>query len=189
MSPITRSMVLWVPDWPILASLRVAPLVPATTDAPLALIDKGIVFACSASARIEGVQRGLRVREAQARCTDLVVRPYEQQLDSRTFETVITAIEELMPGVQLVRPGIAAVRSRGPARYYGGEQPAGLALVALLDELGIPGARVGYRRWSVYGRAGGTNGNEYATSASRARGQHPPSSLPGFLSASSKTRC
>jgi protein ImuB len=136
-------MVLWVPDWPILASLRVAPLVPATTDAPLALIDKGIVFACSASARIEGVQRGLRVREAQARCTELVVRPYEQQLDSRTFETVITAIEELMPGVQLVRPGIAAVRSRGPARYYGGEQPAGLALIALLDELGIPGARVG----------------------------------------------
>jgi protein ImuB len=35
------------------------------------------------------------------------------------------------------------VRSRGPARYYGGEQPAGLALVALLDGLGIPGARVG----------------------------------------------
>ncbi|HMH59073.1 MAG TPA: DNA polymerase Y family protein, partial [Galbitalea sp.] len=143
MSPITRSMVLWVPDWPILASLRVAPLAPGTTDAPLALIEKGIVFACSASARIEGVQRGLRVREAQARCTDLVVRPYEQQLDSRTFEVVVTAIEELMPGVQVIRPGIAAVRSRGPARYYGGEQPAGLALVALLSSLDLAGARVG----------------------------------------------
>jgi protein ImuB len=144
MNPVTRSMVLWVPDWPILASLRIAPLAGSTaTDAPLALIEKGLVFACSASARIEGVQRGLRVREAQARCTDLIVRPYEQQLDSRTFETVITAIEELMPGVQLVRPGIAAIRSRGPARYYGGEQPAGLALVALLESLGIPGARVG----------------------------------------------
>jgi protein ImuB len=143
MSLITRNAVLWVPDWPILASLRISPLVPAATDAPVALIDKGLVFACSASARIEGVQRGLRVREAQARCTDLVVRPYEQQLDSRTFETVITAIEELMPGVQLIRPGLAAVRSRGPARYYGGEEPAGLALIGLLDGLGIPGARVG----------------------------------------------
>jgi len=142
-SPVTRSLVVWVPDWPILASLRVTPLQSSAMDAPVALIDKGLVFACSASARIEGVQRGLRVREAQARCTDLVVRPYEQQLDSRTFETVVTAIEELMPGVQLVRPGIAAVRSRGPARYYGGEQPAGLALVALLDGLGVPGARVG----------------------------------------------
>jgi protein ImuB len=152
MSPITRSMVLWVPDWPILASLRVQPLRVAPSkmsgpgelgDAPLALIEKGLVFACSASARIEGVQRGLRVREAQARCTDLAVRPYEQQLDSRTFEIVTTAIEELMPGVQVIRPGIAAVRSRGPARYYGGEEPAGLALVALLTSLELPGARVG----------------------------------------------
>jgi len=145
MSHITRSMVLWIPDWPILASLRVAPLgvKDSAEDVPLALIDRGVVFACSASARIEGVQRGLRVREAQARCTDLVVRSYEQQLDSRTFETVIAAIEELMPGVQVLRPGIAAIRSRGPARYYGGEQPAGLALVALLASLGITGARVG----------------------------------------------
>jgi protein ImuB len=142
MSFITRTMMLWVPDWPILASLRVEPL-PEPMDVPLALIEKGLVYACSASARIEGVQRGLRVREAQARCTDLVVRPYQQQLDARTFETVVTAIEELMPGVQLVRPGLAAVRSRGAARYYGGEQSAGLALVALLDGLGIPGARVG----------------------------------------------
>jgi protein ImuB len=148
MSPITRSMVLWVPDWPILASLRVAPLAPARReftagDVPLALVEKGLVFACSASARIEGVQRGLRVREAQARCADLVVRPYEQQLDSRTFEVVVTAIEELMPGIQVIRPGIAAVRSRGAARYYGGEQPAGLALLALLSSLDLPGARVG----------------------------------------------
>jgi protein ImuB len=54
MSMITRSMVLWVPDWPILASLRVAPLpvITAATDVPLALIEKGLVFACSAAARI-----------------------------------------------------------------------------------------------------------------------------------------
>jgi protein ImuB len=135
-----RSIVLWIPDWPILASLRVS---PAAADVPLALIEAGVVFACSASARIEGVQRGIRVREAQARCSDLLVRPYEQQLDARAFEVIIVAIEELMPGVQLVRPGIAAVRTRGAARYYGGEKSAGLALVALLDGLGIPGARVG----------------------------------------------
>ncbi|HEX4057006.1 MAG TPA: DNA polymerase Y family protein [Galbitalea sp.] len=138
----TRSMVLWVPDWPIIASLRVSPVAGAP-DVPLALIEKGIVFACSATARIEGVQRGLRVREAQARCTDLVVRPYEQQLDARTFLGLVANVEELMPGVQLLRPGILAVRSRGPARFYGGEKPAGLALVSLFDSLAVPGARVG----------------------------------------------
>src|SRR6202012_425277 len=56
---------------------------------------------------------------------------------------MVRSIGQLMSGVHLLRPGLAAVRSRGPARYYGGEKPAGLALLALLDELGIPGARVG----------------------------------------------
>jgi protein ImuB len=137
---IVRSMVLWVPDWPIIASLRVDPL---PEESPLALIDKGIVFACSPAARAEGVKRGIRVREAQARCPGLVVRPYRQQLDHRTFETVVTAVEELMPGVQLLRPGICVVRIRGAARYYAGEKPAGLALIALLDQLTIAGSRVG----------------------------------------------
>ncbi|HEY2644122.1 MAG TPA: DNA polymerase Y family protein [Galbitalea sp.] len=140
MNGIARSMVLWVPDWPILSALRTGTI---AADAPLALIEKGIVFACSATARIEGVHRGLRVREAQARCPDLIVQPYSQQLDQRTFEAVLTEVEELMPGIQLLRPGLAVVRSRGPARYYGGELPAGLSLVQLLEGLGIRGARIG----------------------------------------------
>jgi protein ImuB len=91
-----RTIVLWCPDWPITAALRLlgasalgasapnASTVNASTvnlgtlsagathdltaaDTPLALIDAGQVFACSASARSEGVRRGLRLREAQAR--------------------------------------------------------------------------------------------------------------------------
>ncbi|MCU1535051.1 MAG: polymerase family protein [Glaciihabitans sp.] len=140
MSDIVRTMVLWVPDWPITAAVRAHRLDP---DAAIALIDKGQVFACSAEARIEGVKRGLRLREAQARCPDLVVKTYDPVIDARSFEVIVTAIEELMPGVQLLRPGMCAIRSRGPARFYGGEKPAALALVQLLDELGIPGSRVG----------------------------------------------
>ena len=158
MLPLTRTMVLWCPDWPIVAAAREAAAssaahtpvshtpavhtsIPAST--PLALIEKGVVFACSAAARAEGVTRGLRVREAQARCPELVVQPYNAGHTTRAFEVVLTAIEEMMPGVQLLRPGTCAIRVRGPARYYGGEKPAALALVALLDQLGIPGARVG----------------------------------------------
>ncbi|NEM90119.1 DNA polymerase Y family protein [Galbitalea soli] len=139
-APVLRSMVLWVPDWPVIAAVRVG---KAAADAPLALIDRGIVFACSAAARAEGVKRGLRVREAQARCPALVVLPYEQQLDHRSFDAVIEAIEAVMPGVQHLRPGVCAVRVRGPARYFGGEKAAGLALLAVLDELGVAGSRVG----------------------------------------------
>jgi len=137
---LTRTMVAWIPDWPITAVRRSEQL---PVGRPLALVDKGIIFACSSEARAEGVKRGLRVREAQARCPELTVLAYEPAHDSRSFEPVITAIEEMMPGVQLLRPGTCAIRSRGPARYYGSEKAAGLSLVGLLAELGIPGARVG----------------------------------------------
>jgi protein ImuB len=148
-APIVRTMVLWCPDWPVIAAIREGAAehtLPAHTSPeilPLALIEHGVVFACSAAARAEGVKRGLRVREAQSRCPELVVQPYNAVHDNRAFETVLTAIEAMMPGVQLLRPGTCAIRARGPARYYGGEKPAALALVALLDQLGIPGARVG----------------------------------------------
>lgn len=136
----TRTIVLWCPDWPVTAAAQAAGV---GTDVPLALIDKGFVFACSLPARREGVKRGLKLREAQYRCTDLVVLAYDQAQDARAFEPVITRIEETTPGVQLIRPGTCAIRSRGPSRYYGGEEQAAAALIRCLEEIGIAGARVG----------------------------------------------
>ncbi|HAM27017.1 MAG TPA: DNA polymerase, partial [Microbacteriaceae bacterium] len=107
-----RTIVLWCPDWPITAVSRVRGL---AADAPVALIDSSVVFACSGAARRDGVRRGMRVREAQASCPELLVFPYEQAIDIRSFEPVLEAIEETMPGVQLLRAGTCAVRARGPA--------------------------------------------------------------------------
>ena len=135
-----RTIVLWSPDWPITAILR-SSTHPA--GAPLALIEKNTVFACSAAARAEGVKRGMRVRDAQARCPTLIVEPYDPAIDARAFEPVLAAIEALTPGVQVLRPGMVAVRARGPARYYGGERPAAIALAGVLDDLGIRDTRVG----------------------------------------------
>jgi protein ImuB len=140
MTAATRTMVLWSPDWPVTAVVRDLGL---DRGAPIALIDKGIVFACSAAARLEGVSRGIRVREAQARCAGLIVLPHRPDIDNRVFEPVITEIERMTPGVQLLRPGSLAIRARGPARYYGGERPAALGLIGMLAGLGIDGARVG----------------------------------------------
>ncbi|MCU1558822.1 MAG: polymerase family protein [Microbacteriaceae bacterium] len=140
MTTITRTMVLWCPDWPITAAIRAHSL---AADAPIALIDRGTVFACSAAARREGVRRGQRLRDAQVRCPEILLFPYEAALDSRVFEPVIEVIEQTMPGVQLLRPGMCSMRAQGPARYYGGEEEAALWLLDALDELGIHGSRVG----------------------------------------------
>jgi len=130
-------MLLWVPDWPVLAAVADAGLDPG---APLALVDKGLVLACSPAAREEGVRRGQRLRDAQSRSPSLRLRQYDQAADHRAFEPVLDRIEAVMPGVQAIRPGLSALRARGPARFYGGEAQAGAVLLQAVD---LPGARLG----------------------------------------------
>ncbi|KNC19497.1 DNA polymerase [Arthrobacter sp. RIT-PI-e] len=133
-------MLLWCPDWPVTAALREHAL-PA--DTPLALTERGEVLACSPAARQDGVKRGLRTREAQARSTGLVCLLHDPALDARTFEPVVTAVEAIMPGVQVIRPGMGVIRAKGPARYYGGEDEAADVLLRTLAAIGLTDARVG----------------------------------------------
>src|ERR1700712_2552170 len=97
-SSVTRTLVVWIPDWPVRAHALAEDISP---DLPIALVDSGLVFACSASARAEGVRRGLRIREAQAKCPELLVFEYDSALDHRSFEPIVSAIEAIMPGVQV----------------------------------------------------------------------------------------
>ncbi|HYJ67447.1 MAG TPA: DNA polymerase Y family protein [Nocardioidaceae bacterium] len=137
---MTRTLAVWCPDWPVTAAGRSAGCPP---DAPIAVLDRGQVLACSAAARHEGVRRGLRTRDAQARCPELVVLPYDPALDAHAFDPVVAALEELTPGVQIMRPGACAIRARGPSRYYGGEAAAGAAIADCLARLDITDSRIG----------------------------------------------
>lgn len=154
-----RTIVLWCPDWPIRA---VCTDLGLDEGEPIALIDHGLVFACSAAARGYGVMRGLKLREAQLRCPHLVVHDYDVELDVRIFEPVVRQVEQAVPGVQVVRPGTLAMRARGPARYYGSEAAAASALLSTLVGLGVQGARVGI--------ADGPFAAEQAARAARAPG-------------------
>ena len=49
--------------------------------------------------------------------------------DARAFEPVVAAVEEVAVGVEVVRPGACALAARGPARYFGGEEPAAERIV------------------------------------------------------------
>jgi len=135
-----RLLVLWVPDWPVLVHAR-AERIPH--GAPVALIARGLVHACSAAARAEGVRRGMRRREAQARCPGVQILTHDPALDARAFEPVLTALEAVLPGLHPVRPGTVAVRARGPARFYGGEHAAALTVLGRASDLDLPEARVG----------------------------------------------
>jgi len=114
-----RVLALWCPDWPVVAAAAEAGL-PAHR--PAAVLVAHRVVACSATARAQGIRRGLRRREAQARCPDLAVLARDTDRDARAFEAVAAAVEEVTPGLEVVRPGLIALAARGPARYFGGEE-------------------------------------------------------------------
>ncbi|HEX7165350.1 MAG TPA: DNA polymerase Y family protein [Acidimicrobiales bacterium] len=109
-----RTVVVWCPDWPIAA----AGVDPGT---PAAVLHANRVVACSAAARHEGVTRGLRRREAQARCPELVVLDDDPARDARAFEPVVAALDGVCPRIEIVRPGVCAFLARGPSRYFGGD--------------------------------------------------------------------
>lgn len=135
-----RVMVVHCPDWPVLAAIRLHGM---KQGAPVAIIETGRVYSTSASAREEGVQRGLKLREAQARCPELIVQSRRAEEEARSFEPVLVGLEEFVPNIQVLRPGTCAMKVRGPASYYGGEEEAALWLLDRLDELGVSSARIG----------------------------------------------
>lgn len=136
---------MWCPDWPVVAAVGE----DAVGDKPVAVFDAGLVYACSAVARTEGVRRGQRAREAQSRCPDLVVLPHDARLTAAAFEPVLKAVEAITPGVHVVRPGTCAVRVRGPARYFGGESEAAHALALRLRRLDLPSHALSRPRFGV----------------------------------------
>ncbi|MGH3897284.1 MAG: DNA polymerase Y family protein [Pseudonocardiaceae bacterium] len=115
---VLRVVTVWCPDWSVVAAAAVEGLSAQT---PLAVVAANRVVACSATARVQGVRHGQRRREAQGRCPELAVLADDPDRDARVFEPVVTAVEALAPGVEVVRPGLVAVPARGPTRYFGSE--------------------------------------------------------------------
>jgi protein ImuB len=133
-----RTLVVWCPDWPVVAA--------GLCSVPSAVLAGGRVVACSAGARAEGVARGLRRRQAEARCPGLAVVDHDPAADARAFEPVVVAVEAFTPEVEIVRPGVCAVATRGPSRYFGGDDAlVGLVATAVEAALpeGAPACRVG----------------------------------------------
>jgi protein ImuB len=135
----TRTLVVWCPDWPVVAAGR-----PATS--PVALVVANRVVACSAAARADGVGRGLRRREAQGRCPELEVLEVNPAGEARAFEPVVAAVAGFTPRVEVVRPGVCAFATRGPSRYFGGDDGLAARVADVVDGVlpaGAPGCQVG----------------------------------------------
>jgi protein ImuB len=129
-----RTLTAWCPDWP-LAAAAVPP------DVPAAVLAGEEVLACTAAARVEGVRRGLRRREAVRRCPALQLIPRDEAAEARAFEPVAVALEDVCPRLEVIRPGTCAFPTKGPSRYFGGDAALASLVAGQVDDVlaGLPG--------------------------------------------------
>ena len=133
-----RVLVVWCPDWPVISAVASLGLVPSS---PIAVIDRGEVYACSQAARLDGVRRGMRRRDASARCPELTIVDHSLERDIRAFESILSTIEDTTSAVTPIRPGLCALSV--PSRYYGGEREAAAVIAEQLVAAGVWECRIG----------------------------------------------
>ena len=133
-----RVLMAVIPGWRIVAASR-----RQSGDAPLLVVDRGVVVDCCSRAAEEGVVPGLRVRAAQLRYPDAVVVSHDPASEEILFDEVVREIERsVAPSVHVVRPGVAAVAARGVARFYGGERAAAQRMSEVLTRIGYADAGI-----------------------------------------------
>jgi protein ImuB len=155
-----RTLVVWCPDWPVVAA-------GAVPDEPAAVLVANRVVAATPAARVSGVGAGQRRRQAQGRCPDLVVLARHHEREARAFEAVARVVEARTPRLEIAEPGTCAFPTRGPSRYFGGDHALARGLTADV------GAVLAARGWPSHARIGVADGPFAARLAARSR-RHPP---------------
>jgi protein ImuB len=136
-----RTLVVHVADWPVVAAAGAAGAAPGE---PAAVLHANRVVAASAAARADGVAVGMRRRESQARCPGLALLDHDPARDARAFEPVVAALgDRITPRIEVVAPGHAAFATRGPSRYFGGDDALAALAAGLVAEVLGPRARSG----------------------------------------------
>lgn len=135
---MSEQLCVWIPDWPVAAAISAG---MASAEAPIAIHNGRRITAASAPARRAGVRRAMRRREATALCPQLVLIADDESRQARTFEAVLTAIEQVVAFAVVLRPGLVLAPARGPVGHCGGRWQAVEAISRAVVE--IAGAEAG----------------------------------------------
>lgn len=122
-----RVAVVLYPDWPLVAAGH-------CPDAPVAITRKQRVYACSVAAQKQGVNPGSTVSQAFALCPDLITQPADSPQEAAQFGVVAAHCAAATPFVDVVTPGVLAIRSPLLPRETKEESTLLQALCAALDE-------------------------------------------------------
>ena len=128
----TRVAVVACPDWQAVAAQCDLHARGQVFDA-VAVLHAQRVIARTAAAAEQGVQVGMRKREAQATCPNMHIAAHNPERDRLMFEPVVHAIAELVPLVEVSMPGVVVLATRGPSRYVGGDDALAQRLTVIAE--------------------------------------------------------
>ena len=111
---VMRMVTVWLPDWPVVAA-------GFDGNLPAAVMSANRVVARTAAAAAEGVVIGQRRRQAQRRCPEIELIDHDPARDAREFESVVRAVAEVSPRLDVIEPGWVSLAARGPSKYFGGD--------------------------------------------------------------------
>lgn len=132
-----RIATVWLPDWPIVAA-------GCGPDVAAAVVSANRIVARTEAAATEGVVVGQRRRQAQRRCPQLQLIDHDTTRDARGFEPVVRAVADIAPRLDVIEPGWLALGTRGPSKYFGGDDALAAHLAdAVTVSLHASGAEAG----------------------------------------------
>jgi protein ImuB len=99
----------------------------------------------------------------------------EADAQPRGFEQVVTAVEQFCPHVEVLHPGLCAIRVRGPARYFGGERRLAELIAEAVGRIGS-GCQIGVADGLFAARLAATHGSPRSPAVIV-----PPGTTPDFL--------
>lgn len=111
-----RIAALWFPDWPIQA----AQIEDSSLTGPIILVRNHHVEVCNRAARAAGVKRGMRLRQAQAICSEATVVEANEDRDGALFTAIATSLDDVASSVEVLRPGWSSWM-RVPRRAFMGK--------------------------------------------------------------------
>lgn len=125
-----RITVVRCDDWPVVGC-------GYGRDDLVAVVVANRVVAASELAQTHKVTAGLRRREAQRRAPGLKIVAPDPAAEARAFAPVLAALDDITPRIEIDRPGHCAFLTRGPSRYFGGDQAmSDRTVAAVVDALG-----------------------------------------------------
>lgn len=110
----TRVAVVFCPEWP-----AVAARLDSSDESPTAVVHANRVVARTPDA--DGVEVGMRRREAQATCPALRIVARNPDRDRLAFEPVVAAVGEHVALLEVSSPGQIVLAARSASRHLGGD--------------------------------------------------------------------